>query len=356
MEVKFYMDRQWKNWGRPYEPLTNRQIIKNVLIESENSKERYNLMIDLLAKMEEHLPPFSTLYINLNPMVECPETFDKKFTYASLEFSVPYIHDLEDGSRDSFCRCFNAIFNFHYELRIIMAIIYSNCKKRGFPTSIIGFLELMYTYLEDKPYNKEFTRSLLQNIKEAIDLCESDNAIEQTFRVSTSLPDWVELWKKKQKVWIDISGCKPIIQKMLIPVIFLNLLRSTNHYGRAENYWHLKGVVIINEAEKVFASVPWELYKARYNQKKQHWENIRYRNLFLTKEQIVEAYGEPSILFKSQLKTYYNNILCDEFRFRNITLFTGTRDEKNVQNFIADFSQVRLVKNETFILKINATY
>ena len=133
---------------------------------------------------------------------------------------------------------------------------------------------------------------------------------------------------------------------MLIPVIFLNLLRFTDHYGPPKNYWHLNGVVIINKAEKVFARVPWELYKARYNQRKQHWDNIRYKNLFLTKEQMVEAYGEPSILFKSQLNTYYYDILTDEFRFRNITLFSGTCDEKSVQDFISRFSQVRLVKND----------
>jgi hypothetical protein len=227
-----------------------------------------------------------------------------------------------------------------------MDIIYSNCKKRGFPTSIIGFLDLMYTYLEEKPYDNEFTKSLLNNIKDAIDLCKSDNSLEQIFKVRTSDPDWLALWRNKQKVWIDLSGCKPLIQKMLIPVIFLNLLRSTDHYGPPENYWHLSGVVIINETEKVFASEPWELYNAQYNQRKQYWDNIRYNNLFLTKEQIVEAYGEPSILFKSQIKTYYNDILADEFRFRNITLFSGTRYEKNVHDFIYGFSQVRIIKNE----------
>ena len=281
----------------------NHKIIKNVLIESENSGERYNLMIDLLAQMEKRLPPFSTLYINLNPKVECPETFAAKFTYGSLDFNIPYIHDLEDDSHDRFSKCFNAIFNFHPELQIIMEIIYSNRTQREFPTSIIGFLELMYAYLEDKPYDNEFTKSLLNNIKEAIDLCESDNSLEQTFRVSTSLPDWVALWKKKKKVWIDLSRCKPLIQKILIPVIFLNLLRFTDHYGPSKNYWHLNGVVIINEAEKVFARVPWERYKARYNQRKQHWENIRYKNLFLTKEQMEEAYEDSFFLFKSQLET-----------------------------------------------------
>ena len=346
MEVNFFVDRLWKNWGRPYELLTNHDIIKNVLIESENSGERYNLMIDLLAQMDERLPPFSTLYINLNPKVECPETFAAKFTYSSLDFNVPYIHDLGDDSRDRFSKCFNAIFNFHPELQIIMEIIYSNCTQREFPTSIIGFLELMYAYLEDKPYDNEFTKSLLNNIKEAIDLCENDNTLEQTFRASTSLPDWVALWKNKQKVWIDLSGCKPLIQKMLIPVIFLNLLRFTDHYGPPENYWHLNGVVIINEAEKLFALVPWERYKARYNQRRRHWELLKYQKLFLTKEQMVEAYGEPSILFKSQLETYYRDVLADEFRFRNITLFTGTSDEKTIQNFITDFSQVKLVKND----------
>ena len=346
MEVNFYLDQDWKNCGRPYEPLTNHKIIKNVVIESENSGKRYSLMIDLLTQMEKRLPPFSTLFINLNPNVKCSEPFTAKFTYGSLEFNVPYIYNLGNDSRNRFSKCFNAIFNFHFELQIIMDIIYSNCKERGFPTSIIGFLDLMYAYLEDKPYDNEFTKSLLNNIKEAIELCKSDNLLEQTFRVKTSLPDWVALWRNKKKVWIDLSECKPFIQKILIPVIFLNLLRATDHYGPPENYWHLNGVVIINDAEKVFAPVPWERYNARYNQRKQYWGRIKYNNLFLTKEQIVEAYGEPFILFKRQLRWYYNDILSDEFRFRNITLFTGTSDEKKVQDFISSYSQVKIIQKE----------
>ena len=346
MEVNFYVDRRWENCGRPYEPLTNHKIIKNVLIESENSGERYNLMIDLLAQMEKRLPPFSTLYINLNSKVECPESFTAKFTYSSLDFNIPYIYDLGDNSRNRFSKCFNAIFNFHPELQIIMEIIYSNCKKRGFPTSIIGFLDLMYTYLEDKPYDNEFTKSLLKNIKEARDLLENDNDLEQTLRVGTRIPDWVTLWRNKQKLWIDLSICKPHIQKMLIPVIFLALLRSTEHYGPPENYWHLNGVVIINDADKVFTSVPWEQYLARYNQRRYHWNYIQEQNWFLTKEQMEEAYGDLFFLFKSQLETYYHALLLDEFRFRNITLFTGTLEEKVIHNFISSLSQVRIVQDK----------
>ena len=135
---------------------------------------------------------------------------------------------------------------------------------------------------------------------------------------------------------------------MLIPVIFLNLLRSTNHYGPPENYWHLNGVVIINDASEIFASVPWEQYLAHYNQKRDHWRYIKDQNLFLTKEQIIEAYGEPSILFKRQLEMYYRDLLLDEFRFRNITLFTGTDDKKTIHDYISSLSQVRLAQNEIF--------
>ena len=59
MEITFSVGSGWKHCGRPYEPVTSHKILKNVLIESENSKERFNLMIDLLAQMEEHLPPLA---------------------------------------------------------------------------------------------------------------------------------------------------------------------------------------------------------------------------------------------------------------------------------------------------------
>ena len=227
-----------------------------------------------------------------------------------------------------------------------MGIIHSNCNEREFPTSFIGFLELMRTYIQDKKYDGEFTKSLLKNIKDALDLFESDTILEQILRIGTILPEWVALWRKKQNIWLDLSKCKPHNQKMLIPIIFFNLLKSTNYYGPAENYWRLNGVVIINDADKVFASVPWEQYLARYNQKRYYWKSLQAQNLFLTKEQIVEAYGDPFFLFKSQLETYYHDLLLDEFRFRNITLFTGTCDEKIIHNFISSLSQVKFVPAE----------
>ena len=352
MEVSFYVDRQWKKCGRPYEPLTNHKIIKNVLIESENSVERYNLMIDLLTQMEKSLPSFSTLYINLNPEVERPEMFTEKFSYGSSEFKVPYYLELGDRLYGAFNRCFTAVLNFHHELRIIMGIIYQKCMKKGFPTSIIGFLELMRTNLQEKSYGGSFNDSLLKNIKDAQDLFENDSALEQTLGNESKIPEWMALWRIKQKIWIDLSMCKPRIQKMLIPVIFLNLLRATDQLGATENYWHLNGVVMINDADKIFTSVPWDQYRAHYNMRKSHWDRLEKqnifveRNLFFTKEQIVEAYGDPFFLFKTKLEPFYRNVLNDDFRFRNISLFSGTSDEKSIHDFISGLSQVKFVPAE----------
>ncbi len=109
---------------------------------------------------------------------------------------------------------------------------------------------------------------------------------------------------------------------------------------------------MINDADKAFASVPWEQYKAHYNQRKSHWDRLEKhnpfieRNLFFTKEQIIEAYGDSSFLFRSHLETYYRDLLYDEFRFRNITLFTGIGDKKSIHDFISSLSQVRFVQNE----------
>jgi hypothetical protein len=347
MEINFWVGRPWINCERPYEPVSNHKILKNVLIEAEKSNDRQNLMVDLLAQMKERLPPFSALYINLNPKIECPEIFTSKFTYSSSEFTIPYNLELGDYLYDTFNRCYTAILDFHPEMLVIMGIIHHKCKKKGFPTSFLGFLELMRTYIQENEYDGEFTSSLLKNIKEVRELFESDNTLEQTLRVGTRIPDWVTLWRKKQKIWIDLSKCEPHIQKMLIPVIFLALLRSTDDYGPAENYWRLNGVVILNDADKVFASVPWERYLACYNQRRYHWNTIQEHNWFLTKEQIIEAYGDTSFLFKSQLETYYHYILLDEFRFRNISLLTGTKDEKAIYDFISSLSQVRFVQGES---------
>ena len=352
MEITFSVGSGWKHYGRPYEPVTSHEILKNVLIESENSKERFNLMVNLLAQMEGRLPPFSALYINLNPDVECPEIFTEKFTYGSSEFNIPYNLKLGDGLYDIFNSCFTAILNFHPELRVIMGIIYQKCEEKGFPTSIIGFLKLMRRFLRKHKYDDKFNNSLLKNIKEARDLFKNDNTLEQTLRIGSKIPEWVVLWKIKKKIWIDLSRCKPHIQKMLISVIFLNLVRFTDYCGSGESYWHLNGVVMINDADDVFGSVPWKQYKAHYNQRKSHWDRLEKQNIFIehnlffTKEQIVEAYGDPFYLFRSYLKPYYDRLLSDEFRYRNITLFTGTSDEKTIHDFISSLSQVKFVLNE----------
>ena len=187
MEITFSVGRGWKPYGRPYEPITNHKILKYVLIESKNSKERFCLMLDLLAQMEERLPPFSALYINLDPDVECPEIFTEKFMYGSSEFKVPYYFESGDKMYDTFNRCFNAVLNFHPELRVIMGIIYQKCMKKGFPTSIIGFLELMRTNLQENSYGGSFNDSLLKNIKDAQGLFENDNTLEQKLRIGSKL-------------------------------------------------------------------------------------------------------------------------------------------------------------------------
>ncbi len=199
MEIKFSVGQYWKNCEMPYGPVTNHKILKNVLIESENSKERFNLMVNLLAQMEERLHPFSTLYINLSPEVECPEIFTEKFTYGSSEFNIPYYLELGDDLYDTFNRCFTAILDFHPELQVIMGIIYQNCMEKGFPTSIIGFLELMRTFLQDHKYDDEFSTSLLKNIKDARGLIENDNALEQTLRIGSKIPEWVALLASKRR-------------------------------------------------------------------------------------------------------------------------------------------------------------
>jgi len=187
MEVTFFVERRWKNYENPYMPISSHKMLKNVLIESENSKQRYNLMVDLLTRLEERLLPFSALYINLNPKVECPKTFDAYIPYGSSKFSVPYNLESGDGLYDDFNKCFTAVLNFHPELKVIMGIEYHNCEETGFPPSIVEFLDLMRANLLHRPYDTNstgehgsFTESLLNNIKDARDVLLNDSTLERT--------------------------------------------------------------------------------------------------------------------------------------------------------------------------------
>ena len=82
--------------------------------------------------------------------------------------------------------------------------------------------------------------------------------------------------------------------------------------GSAKNYWHLNGVVLINDAENAFASVPWEQYNAHYNQRESHWDRLEKQNLFFTKEQIIEDNGDPFFFFRSQIKPNVNDHIWKE--------------------------------------------
>jgi len=173
-------------------------------------------------------------------------------------------------------------------------------------------------------------------------LFESDEVLEHTFQITRSLPEWASLWQNKENIWLDLSQCEVRVQQMIVAGIFHLLLKITN-YPPVDNSWHLKGVVMVNEASNVFKPVPWKRYKARYNERRDHWDGLREYQYFLTKEEWMDAYGDKECLIKSQLGAYYDRIISDELRYRNISLFTGTHDLKAIHEYIPPQSQVQIV-------------
>lgn len=346
-EIDFKLNPRWKNVGNPwYRPITNQQILKNVIIVSEDEKTRHELMINLLKQMEKKLPPFSALFINLNPDFEDSEGgefFSKKYVYGSPDFSVPYYLDVGDDLFDMFTTYFTAILDFHPELSYTVGIMYRKYKEKDpFPTTMSGFLGSMKRYIQERGGEQEFTESLLRNIEEGILLFESDEVLEHAFKTTSSLPDWVSLWQNKKKIWLDLSQCEARNQQMLVAGIFYILLKVTN-YPSIGNYHHLNGVVMINDTLNVFKPVPWKRYAARYNERREYWEELVENCYFLTKEQWVNAYGDKKFFIKSQLGTYYDKLISDELRYRNISLFTGIHDLKAIHKRIPQQSQVRIV-------------
>jgi len=300
MEINFNLDFHWQNvkegWNRQ---VSNQELLKNVVITSENEKARFDLMINLVEQMSMKLLPFSTLFINLNPDFHYSgDFFSKSWVYGSQNFSVPYYLDLGDPFPDFFPKYVSAILDFHPELECIARIIQDTCQKEGFPPSILQFLEMMRNHVQEYRYDEEFNNSLLKNLDEAEQVFKNDDALEKSFRNTRNLPDWISDWQRMERICIDLSQCDTRTQQMLVAVIFYNLVKATN-FASWMDYWYLNGVVMINDASTIFAPVLWDRYQARYDESKEYWDDLREVLYYLTKEQWIEACGDKDYFFKT---------------------------------------------------------
>jgi hypothetical protein len=102
------------------------------------------------------------------------------------------------------------------------------------------------------------------------------------------------------------------------------------------------GIVVIGDADDVLKKPPHDEYRRNYEKNREYCKKIEEENYFLTKEQIEEAFGENNLM-NVQLEQVYYDLICTEYRYRNIALFTECEDPSEIYDFIHRHSQIGLI-------------
>ena len=327
MSVKINLGNKVRDFenGILVEDIPLRQFKYNLLITGNDVSERSKTLSHILNQIYTRVPDLGILLVKLNSDKDTSlYNIDKVYEYGDLDLEIPYFleHSYNDVDREHLINCINAIFGFHFEMKWVMRNIVQHYKLGRFPSSLIDFLEDVKKYLVENPYDEEFTEINIKSIEKTMELVQEDSILERIIWIPSNLPEWLQLWSEGKKVCIDLSSCELYYQKMLVMVLFQNLINFIPHSEADMPH----GIIVLEDADEIFEEPPHEHYRDTYNS---HWEYYnwqREKNYFLTKEQIEEAFGDLNYLFNIQFESIIRNIISDEFRYRNISLITNCED------------------------------
>ena len=319
-------------------PLSN--LKGNLLISGGARSERTALLSHVLNQFHSEFSDIGVVLIQLGSNEDTYlYNLDKVYEYGDPELIIPYFtgEKFTEVNRDQFTRYINAIFGFHFEMRIVISILSHHYRKGRLPGSIVDFLEDLKRCLIKNPYSEEFNESNIRSFDKAIEIFEEDPILERTVSIPLRIPEWLSLWRNGAKICIDLSSCSIYHQKILVTII----LQAINNYIDINNSSDLTGIVVIEDADNVLKRPPHEEYRRNYDLNREYCRQIEEENYFLTKEQIEEAFGENNLM-NVQLEEVYYHLICDEFRYRNIALITVCDDPARIYDFISSHSQIRI--------------
>ncbi len=317
------------------------QFKYNLLIWGKDKSERIALLSHILNQFHTRVPKVGVLLIKLNSDNNSNLFYlDKIYEYGDSNLEIPYFLEKEQNerNREQFENFINAIFGFHFEMRVVIGCVLLSYKAGEFPSSLVDFLDDVKLYLINNPYSEDFTQSHIKSVENAIKLLREDTMLEQALWIPLQLPEWLKLWNEGKTVCIDLSQCDLYYQRLLVAYI----LQAVKNYVPYNNSDLPVGVVAIEDVDEIFQRPPYEEYRAYYGLNREYWDELAEQNYFLTKEEIEEAYGDKSYLSQVQYERIISRIILDEFRYRNIGLINVCKDLSKVYMDLPIQSQLKI--------------
>ena len=313
----------------------------NLLISGGARNERTASLSHILNQFYADFPDIGVLLIQLGSN---KDTYlyhlDRVYEYGDPDLNIPYSTGQQFNMliRERFMRYLNAIFGFHYEMKFVIANLSRHYKTGGLPSSIVDFLEDLKMFLIKHPYSEEFTESNVRSIEKVVEIFQENPILERTLWIPLEVPEWLNLWSKGGKICINLSECSIYQQKLLVFLI----AQSINNYIDSNNSPSPTGIVVIEDAENVLKRPPHDEYSKNYKINREYYQKITEEAYILTKEQIKEVFGDDNYLMNVQLEQVCNDLIQDDFRYRNISLITVCEDPSKVYSSISSHSQIKL--------------
>ncbi len=318
-----------------------RYFMYNLLITGKNRAERNATLSYILNQLYVRLPDIGVLFIKLKSNEDLYlYHLDKVYKYGDSDLVIPYFikEQFDARNREQFEEYINAIFGFHPEMTIVMGCLLHHYKTGEFPSSLVDLLEDLKTNLIEHPYSDNFTESNIRSIEKAIHLFENDPVLERTLEILLEVPEWLKLWSEGKAICIDLSGCDLFYQKVLVTF----LLQTIKNLIPIRNSDVFRGIIVLEDADKILKKPPHEDYRKNFIMNRDYFRRIEEENYFLTKEQLEGVYGDKEYLFNIQLERMFEDLICDEFRYRNISLITVCEDLSEIYYYYKDSSQIKI--------------
>lgn len=227
------------------------QFKYNLLIWGKDRSEKIALLSHILNQLHTRVPKVGVLLIRLDAHEDSNLFYlDETYEYGDSDLIIPYFFEQEqdEGNREQFENFINAIFGFHFEMRIVIGCVLLNYKVGEFPSSFVDFLEDVKVYLISNPYSEDFTQSNIKSVEKAIELLRDDPILERTLWISLQLPEWLKLWNEGKTVCIDLPQCDLYYQRLLVALI----LQIVKNYVPHNNSDLPVGVIAIEDVMRYF--------------------------------------------------------------------------------------------------------
>ncbi|MHA2326865.1 MAG: hypothetical protein ACXACB_15765 [Promethearchaeota archaeon] len=254
----------YKNGGET-ENLLLRLFKYNLLISGSTQSDRSAVLSHILNQFYEVAPELGVLLIKLKPNEgNYLYQLDKVYQYGDSELNIPYFigKGFNEVSRENFAQYINAIFGFHFEMQVVIALLTRKYKSGRIPSSVVDFLSDLKDYLIKNPYSEEFTESNVMSVEKAIEIFQKNPILERTLWKPFRLPEWLKLWFEGKTVCIDLSQCDLYQQRVLVCL----LLQAFKHLMPQREFNTPSGIIVIEGADDIFKKPPHEKYSRRFNQ------------------------------------------------------------------------------------------